>query len=166
VKADKDFIDSFHASRARVSRFVATQRNLGVDIEELDSELRPHSGVRSEFADDGDMRATFTIEHKASGYDFTKRDTFPFLRVIVDEKYKYDAKPKPPLAYVMENRAGTWAAVTYAFTRPGWKTMSKYSEEQGRDATYYVCPVELVRFCPVSEVFWAEPAAQNGAISW
>ncbi len=154
MDSDEDFLRDFDASAKAVNKFASRMRRRGVCMWLPPTEVRPDSSVRADYSDNGDLILQGRVEHKVRTIDFTTRDDYPFPTVIVDEKRIEDGKAEDPvIAYVIENKAGTHAAVVYGWTKPRWQTMTRFDRLRDRERTFYVVSKSLVRFCPVDEVF-------------
>lgn len=154
MDSDDDFLRDFDASNRAVNRFAARMRAKGVTLWLPPVSVRPSSDVRAQFSDDGDLLLQGRVEHKVRTINFTSRDDYPFPTVIVDEKRIEDGKAGDPvLAYVIENQAGTHAAIVYGWTKPKWQTIQRFDRLRDRERTFYVVAKSLVRFCPVDEAF-------------
>jgi hypothetical protein len=165
MKPDQIFFKDLSASRTRVTQRVAELCAIGLHAEMPPHEDRPHSDVRMEYADSGDMWVCGRVEHKIRELHFTNRADFPYPTVIIDEQYKIDDKSDLPLAYVIENKQGTCAAVIYGWQRDLWRLERKWDRRAGRYGTFYTIDKRYVRFCkPQDAVVCArQPATKTGA---
>lgn len=155
MKDGTKFLGDLSASRHAVNRFAAMLRRLGVQAWMPPEDVRPDESVRREYADDGDLMIELRVEHKVrTNLEFTSRDDYPYQTVIVDEKYKEDAKRhRRPFVYVIENKHGTCAAVVHWSTRPHWTVEVRPDPKQNRQCEFYVVDKSRVRFCRPEEVF-------------
>jgi hypothetical protein len=156
VKPDADFLADFLKSTRAVDRFAAAIRRANVSVWLPPTEIRPDVASRMEYADGGDLMLQLRAEHKVRNLAFTGRADFPFPTLIIDEKYKVDAKAKqsPLFAYFIESRDGQCVACVYGHTKPRWLIQDTYDKKQGRTCTNYVVPIEYVRFCKPEEIFF------------
>lgn len=155
MKTEQNFLGDLSASRRAVNKFAAMLRRCGVHAWLPPEEVRPDASVRREYADDGDLMVELRVEHKVrTNLEFTCREDYPYPTVIVDEKYKEDAKQnRRPFVYVIENRHGTCAAVVHWSTRPFWTVETRNDPKQNRECEFYVVDKSRVRFCKPEEVF-------------
>jgi hypothetical protein len=154
VKQVADFVADFRASISAVERFAYTLRRLNVSVWMPPSDLGPDHGTRMEYADSGDLMIQLRAEHKVRNLNFTSREDFPFPTIIIDEKYKVDAKASLPLfAYFIQSANSNCVAVIYGHTKHRWTTQESWDPKQSRTCTYYVVPIQFVRFCKPEEIF-------------
>ena len=155
MKDGNQFLGDLTQSRRAVNRFAAMLRRLGVSAWMPPEEVRPDESVRHQYADDGDLMVQMRVEHKVrTNLTFTCRDDYPYQTVIVDEKYKEDAKSnRRPFLYVIENKAGSCVAVVHWSTRPFWKIEVRPDPIQKRSCEFYTVDKSRVRFCKPEEVF-------------
>jgi hypothetical protein len=155
VKPVAAFLEDFRKSIRAVERFAALLRRKNVSVWLSPTEMTPDVESRMDYADSGDLMLQLRAEHKVRTIQFTSREDFPFPTIIIDEKYKVDAKAKQSalFAYFIESSDGQCVACVYGHTKHRWKTKDAYDKKQGRDCTYYVVPIECVRFCKPEEIF-------------
>jgi hypothetical protein len=155
VKDGSQFVADLNRSRSAVNKFAAMLRRLGVSAWMPPEEVRPSEETRHEYADDGDLMVQLRVEHKVrTNLAFTCREDYPYDTVIVDEKYKEDAKQnRRPFVYVIENKDGTCAAVVHWSTRPFWKVETRQDPIQKRACQFYTVDKSRVRFCKPEDVF-------------
>lgn len=142
------FLKDLSYSHKRVNEFAYRFFSKGKSIY-----VAPHPPVGKYATDECDMFGTFKIEHKVRSLNFTCREDYPFKTVFVDEVYKIDNKQHLPLCYVIENKEGTHCASVFYWTKPKWIIETKYDDAQNRICDFYAVPKEMVRFCPIDEVF-------------
>ena len=141
-------------SRLKVNTWAERMRSRGVQVWLPPERIRPTAAQRADYADDGDLMVQGRIEHKVRDLMFTCREDYPYPTVIVDECRIEDAKAGDPvIAYVIENRDSTCAAVVYGWTKPSWQRMSRWDSHRNRQREFYVIEKRMVRFCPPDEVF-------------
>ena len=148
MMTDKDYVNAFKESNYRVNRFANIAQDSKVNLM-----LKPQPPVDAKTPDDGDMVLMARVEHKVRNIDFTCREDFPYDRLIVDEVYKVNNKEDKVMMYVLENKAGTHAAVVYGFTQSQWKIKDTYDHKRGRTCANFEVDKNLVRFCKIEEVF-------------
>jgi len=154
AKTDNEFVADLKQSDSDANEFVAIQQKLGWDIRLQPLQIRPNYGSRQQYADKGDIQITARIEHKRrTDLYFTNRETYKYDTVIVDEKYKVDKYQNLPLMYIIQNAHKTHVAIVYAWTRPHWRTITKYDAKQKRDCEFYVVDKQHVRFCEAHRAF-------------
>lgn len=161
MKSDTAFLRDLSASRSRVAEFAQQMCDVGLYAEVPPQQTRPDSSVRMRYGDSGDIMLCGRVEHKVRNLMFCNCDSFPYPTVIVDEKYKVDRATDAPLAYVIENRDGSCAAVVYGYTRPYWKLERRWDPQQERECDFYVIDKKHVRFCKPAEVFYCAPHRQT-----
>jgi hypothetical protein len=157
MKADAPFFADLNASRTIVAQRVQELCDMGFYAETTPHVDRPDSSVRMQYGDSGDFMLCARVEHKKRKLRFTGKDDYPFNTVIIDEKYKIDNKEDAPLAYIIENTAGTCAAVVYGWTRPHWKIERLWDSKAGRYGDFYVIDKKYVRFCKPQHAFYVPP---------
>lgn len=155
MKHRSQFVANLTRSRSAVNKFAAMLRRHGVFVWMPPEEVCPNAETRHEYADDGDLMVQLRVEHKVrTNIAFTCREDYPYDTVIVDEKYKEDAKQnRRPFVYVIENRDGTCAAVVHWSTRPFWTVETRQDPNEDRPCEFYVVHKSRVRFCKPEEVF-------------
>ncbi len=118
------------------------------------TEMTPDVESRMDYADGGDLMLQLRAEHKVRSFAFTGREDFPYPTIIIDEKYKVDAKAGTPLlAYFIESSDGRCVACIYGHTKHRWLIQDSVDPKQRRTCTFYVVPKEFVRFCKPEEIF-------------
>ena len=154
VKPVAAFLEDFRNSIRAVERFAALLRSRNVAVWLPPTEMTPDVESRMDYADGGDLMIQLRAEHKVRSLSFSSRESFPFPTIIIDEKYKVDAKGGTPLlAYFIESSDGQCVACVYGHTKNRWLTKDAFDKKQGRTCTYYVVPKEYVRFCKPEEIF-------------
>jgi hypothetical protein len=157
MKSDAAFLRDLAASRSAVTRFAQQMCDVGFHAEATPQETRPTAAVRMKYGDSGDLMLCGRVEHKVRDLNFEDADSYRYATVIVDEKYKVDRAVDPPLAYVIENRDGSCAAVVYGYTRPHWKVERRWDAKQDRECLFYTIDKKYVRFCRPEEAFYCAP---------
>lgn len=145
---DQDYINSYKESRIRVNRFANIAQDSKINLM-----LMPQPPLDVREPDHGDMMALARVEHKVRHFDFTCREDYPYPSVLIDEMYKVQNKQDKAFMYVIENKAGTHAAVVYSFTRKEWRTKDFYDWKRSRNTVSFHIDKSLVRFCKIEEVF-------------
>lgn len=148
MMTDQEYIKAFKYSHERVNRFARIANDCNINLM-----LKPQPPWDSKEPDNGDMMIFARIEHKVRNIDFTSRDDFPYKSIIIDEVYKVNKKEDKVLMYVLENKAGTHAAVVYGCTYLQWKIKDTYDHKRGRNCANFEIDKSLVRFCKIEEVF-------------
>ena len=153
MKSDGEFIRDLGSSRVAVNDFADRLRQLGLQAWLPPERIRPVTEVRKDYADEGDIMVQGRVEHKVrTNLHFTCRDDYPYQTVIVDEVYKEDCKSADRvLAYVIENKFRTHAAVVYGWTRDKWQVERKADPIQKRECDFYTIDKRWVRFCDLSK---------------
>jgi hypothetical protein len=157
MKSDTAFLRDLSASRSRVAAFAQQMCDVGFYAEVPPQQTRPDSSVRMKYGDSGDIMICCRVEHKVRELMFRCAASYPYPTVIVDEKYKVDRATDAPLAYVIENRDGSCAAVVYGHTRPHWKIERRWDPKQNRECDFYTVDKKYVRFCRPEEAFYCAP---------
>ena len=145
---NQDYINAFKESYKRVNRFAKIAQNSKINLM-----LKPQADFDAKEPDEGDLTVVARVEHKVRYFDFTSRDDYPYQSVFIDEVYKVNNKQDKVLMYILENKAGTHAAVVYGFTYPQWKIKDIYDHKRGRTCANFQVDKSLVRFCKIDEVF-------------
>lgn len=154
VKPSADFVKDFCSSQRAVEKFAATLRNKNVSVWLPPTQMRPDVESRMDYADGGDMMIQLRAEHKVRNIQFTGKSDFPFPTLIIDEKYKVDAKASAPLfAYFIESSDGQCVACVYGHSKHRWQVDEVFDKAQGRKCVNYVVPIEFVRFCKPEDIF-------------
>lgn len=154
MDSDEAFLRDKAISRRKENDWAVKIRERGFRVWLPPERIRPDSTVRADYSDDGDLMMQGRIEHKVRDLMFTCREDYPYPTIIVDECRIEDAKSSDPvIAYVIENRDGTCAAVVYGWTRSRWERISRWDQHRNRQRDFYVVDKSLVRFCHPSEAF-------------
>lgn len=159
MKPSPEFFTDLGASRTRVAQRVEELCAMGLYAETHPHEDRPHSSVRMDYADNGDLWLCARVEHKIRELHFTGRDDYPYRTIIVDEQYKVDRRTDAVLAYIIENKPGTCAAVVYGWQRDLWKLERIWDNRANRYGMFYTIDKAHVRFCKPQEAFLAPAPA-------
>lgn len=157
MKSDAAFLADLRQSREIVARRAQEFRALGLVAEVVDHEDRPDSAVRMQYGDSGDLVVAGRVEHKRRRLHFTGAHDYPYQTIFIDEQYKIDSKDDVAMAYIIENMAGTCAAVVHGFTRRLWRLEKKWDATAKRFGTFYTIDKQHVRFCPPQETFVCLP---------
>lgn len=148
---DPTFIADLRKSREAVDVAAGWLSEHGYPVIVRPTFERPHVGVKSEFADTGDLEIVQRVEVKRRvDMDFTSKTNFPYPTVIVDACHCFDnAKPKP-YAYFVFNRSMTAALIVNTReTAAQWIRTSKFDNKKQRTRSFYECAIECTTFVEI-----------------
>ena len=152
MKTHDQFIADLQSSRQIVNDLALAAQEQGFEMLIKPSSTAPDKASRMQHVDKGDAVLIGHVELKhRPDLSFTCRADYPYPTVMVDERYKVT---DPVLQYIIVNGPRTHAAVVYGWTRKHWVIESKYDRKAGRQAEFWCCPPQLVRFCAVEDLWW------------
>lgn len=151
MKSDELFLKELRESRVSVNKLANKVRDEGVAAWVFPERTRPTKEERRDYGDSGDMVVQGRVEHKTrKGKPWTNAADYPYRTVFISECYYEDKQPDAPLAYIVENEAGTHAAVIYGWTRDKWEVQEIYDKKSKRKLRVYSIDKRYVRFCDLA----------------